>query len=47
MLQYHCHGLKLSWFEIAITSVTSLLANQHVALEMCVNVHVISFKVQP
>ena len=43
-----CHGLTLSWFEIAITSVTSLLANQHIAsvAEMCVYVHAISVKRQ-
>ena len=43
------YGLKLLRFEIAITSVTFLLANQHVASEseMCVSVNVISVKVQP
>ena len=38
----------VSRIEITITSVPSLLTNQHIALEseMCVNVHVISVKMQ-
>ena len=45
-----CCSLKLLQIDIAVTSVTSLLANKRVALEseMCVNVHVmICVKVQP
>ena len=40
-------GLRLSRFDIAITPVTSLLANQHVASEPVKRVNVISVKVQP